>query len=69
MLKPGEKTARLEEDERRLAEGGYVWQPYECQYDLMNTDARQSCLKEKNITNFLDFGDRCDVKVLPGIKQ
>lgn len=64
LLKPGDKKSRLDEKERYFADGGYLWRPYKCQYDLMNTDKRHSCLKEKNVTNFLDFGDRCDVKAL-----
>lgn len=64
MLKPGHKRARLDEVLRQFADGGYQWKPYKCQYDIMTRDKRHSCLKEKNITNFLDFGDRCDIKLL-----
>ncbi|CAM9241557.1 unnamed protein product [Choristocarpus tenellus] len=35
----------------------YVWQPYDCRYDIMNTVDRIQCLQEKNVTRFFDFGD------------
>ncbi|CAN0389991.1 unnamed protein product [Pylaiella littoralis] len=44
-------------DYARFAQGGYMWQPYDCRYDLMNSEARASCFRAKNITKFLDFGD------------
>ncbi|CAM9991827.1 unnamed protein product, partial [Choristocarpus tenellus] len=36
----------------------YVWQPYDCRYDIMNSVDRLQCLQEKNVSRFLDFGDR-----------
>lgn len=43
----------------RAIAGGYVWKPDSCHYSLMNADARQKCFSAKNITRFLDYGDRC----------
>eukprot|EP00752_Nemacystus_decipiens_P005505 g4981.t1 len=43
--------------ELKAAEDGYVWQPYDCRYDLMSSQDRLSCFREKNVTRFLDFGD------------
>lgn len=37
---------------------GYVWQPYSCRYDIMSTPDRLACMRERNITRFLDYGDR-----------
>lgn len=37
---------------------GYVFQPYECRYDVMKTPDRMRCLADRNVTRFLDFGDR-----------
>lgn len=45
--------------EGKAAQGGYVWQPYDCRYDLMSSEDRLSCFRDKNVTRFLDFGDRC----------
>ena len=45
--------------ELKTAEDGYVWQPYDCRYDLMSSEDRLSCFRDKNVTRFLDFGDRC----------
>lgn len=39
--------------------GGYVWKPDSCRYSLMNAEERQRCFSARNITRFLDFGDRC----------
>lgn len=36
---------------------GYVFQPYECRYDVMKTPDRMRCLADRNVTRFLDFGD------------
>lgn len=44
--------------ELKYAQGGYAWKPYNCRYDLMNSEARLSCFRDKNVTRFLDFGDR-----------
>eukprot|EP00903_Cladosiphon_okamuranus_P007973 g7695.t1 len=43
--------------ELKAAIEGYVWQPYDCRYDLMSSEARMSCFRDKNVTRFLDFGD------------
>lgn len=37
---------------------GHVWQPYSCRYDMMSTPDRMRCLKAKNVSRFLDYGDR-----------
>ncbi|CBJ31518.1 expressed unknown protein [Ectocarpus siliculosus] len=55
FLKPADR--RKPTEELKHAQGGYTWQPYDCRYDLMDTDTRLSCFREKNITRFLDFGD------------
>ncbi|CAM9836849.1 unnamed protein product [Scytosiphon promiscuus] len=43
--------------ELQFSRGGHVWQPYDCRYDLMDSEARLNCFRDKNITRFLDFGD------------
>lgn len=58
FLKPKEKAALAAEESHLASERGYVWQPYKCRYDLMDTDSRRTCLKDMNATRFLDFGDR-----------
>ncbi|CAM9783422.1 unnamed protein product, partial [Ectocarpus fasciculatus] len=55
FLKPADR--RKPTGELKHAQGGYTWQPYDCRYDLMDTDTRLSCFREKNVTRFLDFGD------------
>ncbi|CAM9444106.1 unnamed protein product, partial [Ectocarpus sp. 12 AP-2014] len=55
FLKPADR--RKPTGELKHSQGGYTWQPYDCRYDLMDTDTRLSCFREKNITRFLDFGD------------
>ncbi|CAN0079946.1 unnamed protein product, partial [Pylaiella littoralis] len=55
LLRPFDTSSST--DYARFAQGGYMWQPYDCRYDLMNSEARVSCFRDKNITKFLDFGD------------
>ncbi|CAM9772851.1 unnamed protein product [Scytosiphon promiscuus] len=38
-------------------ETGYEWRPYGCRYDLMNTESRQKCFRDNDVTRFLDYGD------------
>lgn len=42
-----------------FADGGYEWKPYSCRYDVMDAKTRTACMREKNVTRFLDVGDRC----------
>ncbi len=66
FLQPDRARKISEQDgySRAIADG-YVWKPYDCRFSLMNAEARQTCLKDKNITRFLDFGDRCVPFVFP----
>lgn len=66
-MKPLEQAEDAAENESGFTQGGYVWQPYECRYDLMNSAARQACLKDTNATRFLDFGDRYDQSSTAGM--
>lgn len=54
-----EATVRADDGYGQAIVGGYVWKPDSCRYSLMNADERQQCFSSKNITRFLDFGDRC----------
>ncbi|CAM9166423.1 unnamed protein product [Scytosiphon promiscuus] len=40
-----------------LSHEGYSWRPYDCLYEIMTADARESCLEERQISKFLDYGD------------
>lgn len=53
------KGSTLEKAELKLAGEGYEWRPYNCRYELVNTEARRTCLRNANITRFMDYGDRC----------
>ncbi|CAM9780585.1 unnamed protein product [Ascophyllum nodosum] len=40
-----------------LAGDGYAWEPYDCRYDMISSEARWTCMEGANITRFLDLGD------------
>ena len=47
-----------------LAGDGYAWEPYDCRYDMISSEARRTCMEGANITRFLDLGDRCGTACL-----